>query len=88
MKALKLVAEPKTNITELNNRVETNEYNQISEPELIKLFPLPRYFQIHFQYAHENINELKAEVATLKYTVQEMNTKIDFLLQLLTKTSC
>jgi hypothetical protein len=88
MEALKLVQEQKTNITELNKHADTNEYTQINESELIKLFPLPRYFQIHFQYAHENTNDLKAEVAVLKYTLQEMNLKIDFLLQLLTKTSC
>lgn len=83
MEALKLVQEQKTNITDINKRAEINEYSQLNEQELIKLFPLPRYFQIHFQQLHENIDTLKEDTQSLKNTVQEMNTKLDLLMQLL-----
>ncbi len=87
MEALKLVAKQKSNSTDINKQAETNEYSQISEPELMKLFPQPRYFQIHFQHLHDNINGLKTDTQELKQSMLQLDAKIDFLLQLLTQTS-
>lgn len=82
MEALKLVQEQKSNITDISKRPEAvNDYSQLSELELINLFPLPRYFQIHFQHLHDNIETLKADTQSLKRSVLEMNTKLDLLLQ-------
>ena len=81
MAALKLVAEQK------NDHRIVNDYAQLSEADLLNLFPLPRYFQIHFQYAHDNAAELKAELAELKQTARQMELKIDLLVQLLKQTS-
>lgn len=86
MNGLKLVPEQPINKKNLKSSNETDGYAQLSEADLVKLFPLPRYFQIHFQYAHENIGELKAELATLKKTVSQMDAKIDLLIQLLNQT--
>lgn len=82
MEALKLIQEQKT----FSKATEINEYAQISEAELVKLFPLPRYFQIHFQHIHENIDELKTDTQNLREAVLEINTKLDLLIQLLTQT--
>lgn len=81
MKALKLVQEQKT-----DTLAKTSEYAGIMETELLKLFPLPRYFQIHFQHIHENIDELKTDTQHLRAAVLEINTKLDGLIQLLTQT--
>ncbi len=64
---------------------KTHKQAQIREAELLKLFPLPRYFQIHFQHTHENADELKSELAEVKHTVQQINAKLDLLLELLTQ---
>jgi hypothetical protein len=87
MEALKLVAKQKNHSKYANKKAEINQYAQISEAELMKLFPLPRYFQIHFQHLHDNIGGLKTDTQELKQTLQQLDTKIDFLLQLLTQTS-
>lgn len=79
MEALKLVQEQK----KINKRAEINEYSQLSEQKLMKLFPQSRYFQIHFQQLHENIDTLKEDTQELKHAVQEMNAKLDLLMQLL-----
>lgn len=85
MNGLKLVPEQQTNKKNIKLSTETEGYAQLSEAELVKLFPLPRYFQIHFQHAHENIDNLKTELANLEKTVLQMNSKIDLLIQLLTQ---
>lgn len=86
MNGLKLVPEQQINKKNLKLTNETESYAQLSETDLVQLFPLPRYFQIHFQHAHENIDELKKELANLENTISQMNSKIDLLIQLLTQT--
>lgn len=54
---------------------------------LIELFPLPRYFQIHFQHAHDNADLLRKEVNQLKQYIASMETKLDKLLTLINTTS-
>ncbi|NOQ35616.1 MAG: hypothetical protein GQ569_06940 [Methylococcaceae bacterium] len=75
MKKLKLVQEQKT---PEGNRV-------ISEDEIIELFPLPKYFQIHFQNIHDNSHELKAELASVKQSIAQFDDKLEQVLKLLNK---
>ena len=87
MEALKLVQQQKHSITS-KPLIQTNEYAPLIEDDLIKLFPSPRYFQIHFQQLHENTDNLKTDMQNLKNTVLEINTKLDLLMQLLKQTHC
>lgn len=54
---------------------------------LIEFFPLPRYFQIHFQHMHDNADLLRKEVDQLKQYAASMEAKLDKLLTLLNTTS-
>ncbi|MCX7101185.1 MAG: hypothetical protein NTX38_06755 [Methylobacter sp.] len=80
METLKLVQKTKTAKNPAkppkNRRVEI-------EDDLIDLFPLPRYFQVHFQHMHENAHELKSEMAQLKDYVAKVDEKLERLLALL-----
>jgi hypothetical protein len=86
METLKLVLKQQTETIANELAIQTDDYTKISESELIKLFPLPRYFQIHFQHIHDNADNLKTELTELKQTVQQMNEKINLLVQLLMQT--
>lgn len=54
---------------------------------LIGFFPLPRYFQIHFQHIHDNAALLRKEVDQLKQYPASMEAKLDKLPTLLNTTS-
>jgi hypothetical protein len=85
MEALKLASKSKNNVTALTRKSQIAEYGQLTEAELLKLFPLPRYFQVHFQYLHDNTTEFKTELDDLKKTAQQLNDKLDFLIQWVTQ---
>jgi hypothetical protein len=82
MAALKLVQISKTGKIQAkplkNRRIEIDD-------ELIDLFPLPRYFQVHFQQMHENTQELKSELAQLKDYVAKVDNKLEQLMALLSR---
>ncbi|MGZ4981381.1 MAG: hypothetical protein ACXWF8_18975 [Methylobacter sp.] len=56
-----------------------------TEDDLIDLFPLPRYFQVHFQHAHENIHDLQGELVQLKDYVAKVDEKLERLMALLNR---
>lgn len=85
MEALKLTSKSPNNITSLQPKTHRTEYAQLSEAELLKLFPQSRYFQIHFQHLHENTQEIKAELAECKQISSQLNAKLDVLMQLFTQ---
>lgn len=85
MEVFKLVSKQKNNLTKLNAQTQVVEYAQLSEAELLKLFPLPRYFQVHFQYIHENADAFKTELSEIKSATLQLNEKLDLLMQLLTQ---
>lgn len=51
------------------------------ESDLIELFPLPKYFQIHFQYIHESNNMLKNELSQMTQQLMAMEAKLNQLMQ-------
>lgn len=51
--------------------------------DLIDQFPLPRYFQVHFEHVHDNTDALRMEVKQLKQTTAALEAKVDILLNLL-----
>lgn len=56
-----------------------------SEEELIDMFPLPQYFQIHFQHVHENAHDLQGELLQLKNYVAKVDEKLERLITLLNR---
>jgi hypothetical protein len=80
MAALKLVQISKTGKIQAkylkNRRIEIDD-------ELIDSFPLPHYFQVHFQQMHENTHELKSELAQLKDYVAKVDNKLERLIALM-----
>ncbi|MCK9397496.1 MAG: hypothetical protein M0Q44_18145 [Methylobacter sp.] len=82
MKTLKLVQESKgvksSAKTSKNRNVKTDD-------DLIDLFPLPRYFQVHFQHVHENTQDLRGELVQLKDYVAKVDEKLERLMALLSR---
>lgn len=58
-----------------------------SDDDLIDLFPLPRYFQVHFQHVHENTQDLQSELIALKDYVVKVDEKLEHLMALLRDSS-
>lgn len=55
--------------------------------DLMDLFPLPRYFQVHFQHVHENSHEIRAQIVQLREYVTQVEMKLDRLTALLNTLS-
>lgn len=55
--------------------------------DLLDLFPLPRYFQIHFQHVHENSRDIQAQMVQLKEYVRQVDVKLDRLTAILNTLS-
>ncbi|MFZ2168492.1 MAG: hypothetical protein WAW61_02530 [Methylococcaceae bacterium] len=55
------------------------------DDDLIDLFPLPRYFQVHFQHVHENTHNLQGELAQLKDNVAKVDEKLERLMAQLSR---
>jgi len=65
-------------------RTKRSEDRRIkSDDDLIDLFPLPRYFQVHFQHVHENTHDLQSELVELKDYVAKVDEKLERLMALL-----
>lgn len=58
-------------------------YAQQEQDNLLPSFPLPRYFQVHFQHIHERTDAVHRELAELKIHVHQLESKLDALLMLL-----
>jgi hypothetical protein len=82
MKALKLFQEPKRGKT---SAMIAENRGITKEEELIDLFPLPRYFQVHFEHLHENTQVLNRDVAQLKQALEKVDEKLERLLALLSR---
>jgi len=52
------------------------------EDDLIDLFPLPRYFQVHFEHIHDNTYDVQGK---LKHLNQDLQSQMDQLGQTLAK---
>jgi hypothetical protein len=53
--------------------------------DLLASFPLPRYFQVHFQHIHERTDNINQELTELKVYVNRLEAKLDAMLILLTQ---
>lgn len=82
MKTLKLVQESKD--TKIPTKTPRNRSIN-KDDDLIDLFPLPRYFQVHFQHIHENAQDLQGELVQLKDYVAKVDEKLERLMALLSR---
>lgn len=78
MKTLKLVQKSKT-------AKIAKDRNITGDDDLIDLFPLPRYFQVHFQHVHDNSHDLQSELAQLKDYVAKVDEKLERMMALLSR---
>lgn len=78
METLQLVQKSKRAKTPKKRRIK-------AEDDLIDLFPLPRYFQVHFQHVHENTHDLQGELVQLKDYVAKVDEKLERLMALLSR---
>lgn len=58
------------------------------ESDAIELFPLPIYFQTHFQHIHENNQALHQEIRALNRHLARLEAKMDLALQAGWETRC
>jgi len=82
MEKLKLVQKPKSVKTSAKT---AKDRNITKDDDLIDLFPLPRYFQVHFQHVHDNAHDLQAELSQLREYVAKVDEKLDRLMALLSR---
>lgn len=82
MKTLKLAQEAKG----VKNPAKMSKNRSIKkDDDLIDLFPLPKYFQVHFQHVHENTHDLQGELVQLKDYVAKVDEKLERLMVLLNR---
>lgn len=71
--------------TAKNDQFDSLEFDSIKAEELLKSFPLPRYFQVHFSHIHDNCEHAKHQVEELKQSVERVEEKLDRVLAALMK---
>jgi len=75
-------------MTTLKNSQE-HHHNTVLEPlgkhenssikkadDLIDLFPLPRYFQVHFEHIHDNTHDVQGKLNHLNHDIQSQLDQI------------
>jgi hypothetical protein len=82
MTTLKCLQENKHN-SNIKPPVDPEKRSIKKEDDLLDLFPLPRYFQVHFEYIHDNTNELQIQINQLKETLEKVEGKLDRFIALL-----
>ena len=55
------------------------------EDDRIDLFPLPRYFQIHFEHLHDNAHDVQGKLDRLMQTLSKVESKLDRFITLLSQ---
>jgi len=65
------------------NSLKHYNFETLSSNELLSMFPLPRYFQVHFSHIHEKSAQNKSELSELQQQADRIEHKIDHLLSLL-----
>jgi hypothetical protein len=81
MTTLKQLQELKDN-TELTSPGVPKKRRIRKEDDLIDLFPLPRYFQVHFEHIHDNTHDVQGKLNHLNHDIQ---SQLDQLKQTLAK---
>jgi hypothetical protein len=79
MTTLKCIQEHK-HPTEVTPPVSPKKRRIRKDDDLIDLFPLPRYFQVHFEHIHDNIHDVQGKLNHLNH---DMQSQLDQLKQTL-----
>ena len=79
---LKQLQEHKHN-TEFTPTRVSKKRSITEENDPIDLFPLPRYFQVHFEHIHDNAHDIQSQLDQLKQTFASMEGKLDRIMALL-----
>ena len=82
MSKLQCIQENKHN-PESNPPVDPKKRSINKDDDLLDLFPLPRYFQVHFEYIHNNTHEVQVQMNQLKDTLEKVEGKLDRFIVLL-----
>ena len=53
-----------------------NNSSTKKEDDLIDLFPLPRYFQVHFEHIHDNTHDVQGKLNHLNHDIQSQLDQI------------
>jgi hypothetical protein len=69
--------------TEFTPTRDSKKRNITEEDDLIDLFPLPRYFQVHFEHIHDNAHDIQSQLDQLKQTLASVEDKLDRFMALL-----
>jgi hypothetical protein len=69
MTTLKHILELKNN-GEFTTPVTSEKRSIKKEDDLIDLFPLPRYFQVHFEHIHDSTNNVQGKLNHLNHDIQ------------------
>lgn len=56
------------------------QLESLTEDYLLELFPLPRYFQVHFQHVHDNADNVQRKIDQLQRHMTRLEAKLDILL--------
>lgn len=94
MTKLKCLKEHKHNNKLAAAPVSSDKRSVIKEDDRIDLFPLPRYFQVHFGHIHDNTfeiqgklnhlnHDLQSQMDQLKETLAKVEGKLDRFIDLL-----
>ena len=70
MTTLKCLQEHKHNSELTPPPVNPDKRSFIKEDDLIDLFPLPRYFQVHFEHIHDNTRDVQGKLNHLNHDMQ------------------
>ena len=68
---------------ELTPPVNPDRHSIKKENDRIDLFPLPRYFQIHFEHIHDNAHDVQGKLDRLTQTLSKVEGKLDRFIALL-----
>lgn len=71
---------PKYSVKTIDHHIDNS---QSANANIDALFPLPRYFQVHFEYIHDNMAEFHHQADQLQQRINELNAKLDRVLRLL-----
>lgn len=81
---MQLKSKHRQSVEQSNSRtVEQYNFDALSEKEILQLFPLPRYFQIHYSYMHENSAHMKSTLKNMTQQAERIEQKLDRLLAMI-----
>lgn len=60
----------------MNNKPTRTKAKKLTAEALEASFPSSRYFQVHFEYLHETINDLKQQIGTANQKIADLQQQL------------